>query len=95
MQTELNELEQYATALVLERAAWDAVRGSLPGSPGFDQERWQCWRKAVEAADQAAAKARATIALPQPAARHSPFFARAWPQAVRLPPILGGGKRAG
>jgi hypothetical protein len=94
MHTGLSELEEYATALALERAAWDSVRGSLPGSAGFDQERWQCWRKAVEAADLAAARARATIALPKPAHR-SPFFAMAWPQAVRLPPILGGSKRAG
>lgn len=94
MQTRLSGLEEYATALALERAAWNAVRGSLPGSAGFDQERWQCWRKAVEAADQAAARARTTIALPQPAHR-SPFFAKAWHQAVHLPPILGGSKRAG
>ena len=94
MQTGLSELEEYATALALERAAWDAVRGSLPGSSGFDEARWQRWRKAVEQADQAAARARTTtIAVTQPP-RRSPFFGKAWPRGVRLPPIFRG-KRAG
>jgi hypothetical protein len=94
MHTGLSELEEYATALAQERAAWDAVRGSLPGSAGFNQELWQSWRKAVDQADQAAARAKTTISLPAPTHR-SPFFGRPWQQAVRLPTILGGGKRAG
>ena len=95
MDTGLRELEQYATALAQERAAWDAVRGSLPGSANFDQDRWQYWRKAVEEADRAAARARTTIEVVPPAAPRPFFFRRAWPQAVRLPPILGGAKRVG
>lgn len=94
MTTGLSELEQYATAVALERAAWDEVRGKLPGSSSFDAERWQRWREAVEAADQAAAKARSTIEVAAPR-RDMPFFRKAWPQAVRLPPILGGAKRMG
>jgi hypothetical protein len=93
----VNQLEEYAMALARERAAWSAVRGNLPGSLGFDQERWQRWRSAVDEADLAAAKARTTIKIVQPAkpAGRSPLFARAWPTAVRLPPILGGSKRVG
>lgn len=94
MTTRSSELEQYATALALERAAWDDVRGRLPGSSSFDAQRWQRWRAAVEAADQAAAKARTTIEVAAPR-RHIPFFRKTWPQAVRLPPILGGAKRTG
>lgn len=94
MHTGLSELEEYATALAQERAAWDAVRGSLPGSSGFNQELWQRWRKAVDQADQAAARAKTTIAVPAPT-HHSPFFGKAWPHAVHLPAILGGAKRAG
>ena len=92
----VNQLEEYAMAVARERAAWNAVRGSLPGSLGFDQERWQHWRSAVDEADLAAAKARTTIKMVQPAkpASRLPLFARAWPTAVRLPPILGGSKRA-
>lgn len=92
--TGLSQLEAYATALADERAAWDAVKGHLPGSSGFDQARWQRWRNAVDEADQAAARARTTIAVIQPA-RRSPFFRRPWPGPVRLPSILGGTKRAG
>ena len=94
MDTGPSQLEEYAMALARERAAWEAVRGSLPGSPGYDQERWQRWRKAVDEADRAAARARTTIAVASPA-RRSPLFGKAWPAAVRLPSILGGSKRAG
>jgi hypothetical protein len=88
----VNRLEEYATALARERAAWNAVRGNLPGSLGFDQERWRLWRSAMDEADLAAAKVRTPIKIAQPASR-LPLFARAWPTAVRLPPILGGSKR--
>jgi hypothetical protein len=93
----VNRLEEYAMALARERAAWNAVRGHLPGTVGFDQERWQCWRSAMDEADRAAAKARTTIKIVQPskAASRSPLFARAWPSAVRLPRILGGSERVG
>ncbi|NPC54098.1 hypothetical protein [Caenimonas soli] len=95
MDTGLTQLEDYATALARERAAWEAVRGKLPGSLAFDQERWQCWRRAVDEADKAAAKARTTIAVVTKPTQRPPLFGRGWPQAVRLPPILGGSKRAG
>lgn len=89
------QLEEYAMALARERAAWEAVRGHLPGSLGFDQERWHSWRKAVDEADRAAATARTTIAVVPKPAHRPPLFGKGWPQAVRLPPILGGSKRAG
>ena len=93
----VNQLEEYAMAVARERAAWNAVRASLPGTLGFDQERWQCWRSAVDEADRAAAKARTTMKIvqpPKPAGR-LPLFARPWPAAVRLPLFLGGSKRVG
>jgi hypothetical protein len=93
----VNQLEEYALALARERAAWNAVRGNLPGSLGFDQERWQCWRSAMDEADRAAAKARTNIKIVQtckPASR-SLLFKRPWPTAVGLLPILGGSKRVG
>jgi len=90
----VNQLQEYAMAVAREKAAWNAVRGNLPGTQGFDQERWQCWRSAVDEADRAAMGARTTIKVVQPAKR-SPLFARAWPTAVRLPLILGGSKRVG
>ena len=61
----LSPLEEYAAALTFERAAWDAVRASLPGSSAFNQELWQRWRQAVDAADQAAERAKAAAAPPQ------------------------------
>ena len=61
----LSPLEEYAAALTFERAAWDAVRSSLPGSPAFNQELWQRWRQAVDAADQAAERAKAAAAPPK------------------------------
>jgi hypothetical protein len=93
----VNRLEEYARAVARENAAWNAVRGNLPGTEGFDQERWQCWRSAVDEADRAAMKARTAIKVVQPAkpARRTPSFARAWPAAVRLPLILGGSKDVG
>jgi hypothetical protein len=93
MDTAPSQLEEYAMALARERAAWEALRGSLPGSPSYDQERWQNWRKAVDEADRAAARARTTIAVASPA-HHSLWFRKAGP-ATRLPAILGGSKRAG
>ena len=92
----VNRLEEYARAVALENAAWNAVRGNLPGTQGFDQERWQCWRSAVDEADRAAVKARTAIkVVPAAPARRTPLFARAWPSAVRLPLILGGSKDVG
>jgi hypothetical protein len=92
----VNRLEEYAMALAREKAAWNAVRGSLPGSPHFDQESWQCWRSAVDEADHAAARARTTIKTLQPAKPpgRPPLFAR-WPASVRLPLVLGGSKHVG
>jgi hypothetical protein len=90
----VNQLEEYAMALARERAAWNEVRGHLPGTLGFDQERWKCWRSAMDEADCAAAKVRTTIKIVQPSKpARLPLFARAWPSAIRLPLILGGSKR--
>jgi hypothetical protein len=93
----VNQLEEYAMALARERAAWSAVRGNLPGTLGFDQERWQCWRSAVDEADRAAAKARTALKIVHSAKApsRSTLFARPWRAAVRLPLILGGSKRVG
>jgi len=88
----LNQLEEYAMALARERAAWSAVRGSLPGSLSFDHERWQHWRGAVDEADLAAIKAKTAAKIVQQAkpASRSRLFARSWPAAVRLLPLLRG-----
>ena len=43
---ELNE--ELLAAIAAERAAWSAVKESLPGTPSHDAEAWQAWRAAVE-----------------------------------------------
>jgi hypothetical protein len=37
----------YVEALKAERAAWDQVRESLPGSPAFDSSKWSAWQAAI------------------------------------------------
>ena len=94
MNTRRNSIEDYAAAVVREKLAWEAVKGSLPGSPGFSQELWMQWRAAVDEADGAAARAKSTTSMSVPAPAHrSPFFGRPWPKTVRLPPILRGRDR--
>lgn len=39
--------------MAAERAAWENVQASLPGSPHFDHEAWQQWCEAVRRADLA------------------------------------------
>lgn len=39
----------YREAVTAERAAWDAVRDKLPGSPQFDEDKWRSWRGAMSA----------------------------------------------
>lgn len=39
--------EELTAAIAAERAAWEKVKGNLPGSPGFDPTLWHHWREAV------------------------------------------------
>lgn len=83
-----NAMEDYARAVARERAAWEAVRGRLPGSPQFNPELWSRWRVAVEDADHAAAQAkRATALSARRAAPPVPFSGRGRPEAVQIPSI--------
>ena len=45
--------EAYAAAAAAERDAWEQVRNHLPGSAGFDAQKWQAWRDAVACAEEA------------------------------------------
>ena len=45
--------QAYSEALRKERAAWEALRGRLPGSADFDLAAWTAWREAVAASDEA------------------------------------------
>ena len=84
-------LGAYAAAVAKERAAWEAVRNTLPGSPGFDHELWRRWRCAVEESDEAAADAKAAVAkAPKERQTQSPFFGKPWPETVRLPSLRSG-----
>lgn len=38
----------YVEALKAERAAWDLVKESLPGSPAFDSSKWSAWQAAIK-----------------------------------------------
>lgn len=82
-------MEDYARAVALEKAAWEAVRHRLPGCAGFDQALWKRWRQAVDEADRAAAQARTLQAAPRPPL---PFLRRAFPPTVRQPAILNRGE---
>jgi len=43
----LDQRERYARAMSAEREAWTEVKHTLPGSPGFDEGKWQRWRAAL------------------------------------------------
>lgn len=78
-------MEEYARAVALEKAAWEAVRHRLPGCAAFDETLWKRWRQAVDHADDAAARAKTLLSAPlepHPAPR------KALPHAIWLAPIL-------
>ena len=80
-----NPMEDYARAVALERAAWEAVRHHLPGCAAYDDALWKRWRQAVDESDRAAARAKGLLsASPAPL----PLSGKAKPDFVRLPPIL-------
>jgi hypothetical protein len=88
MQVHSNPMEEYARAVALEKAAWEAVRHRLPGCAAFDETLWQRWRQAVDEADHAASRAKAQLsAVPT----RLPLFLKALPQAIRRPPIFNRG----
>lgn len=45
-------VRQYEQALAQEKQAWSQVN-ALPGRNGFDAQRWEYWRCAVEERDRA------------------------------------------
>ena len=45
--------EQYQQAIEAERAAFDAMKGSLPGHAQIDVDKWQAWQAAVRSSDEA------------------------------------------
>lgn len=85
MQVHSNPMEDYARAVALEKAAWEAVRHCLPGCAAFDEALWKRWRQAVAEADDAAARAKTLLSAPPPPLKS---FRKALPKAIRLPPIL-------
>jgi len=88
MHTGVNAIDDYAAAVASERQAWEAVRHHLPGSAGFSQELWRQWRLAVDAADQAAARAKRSISLAPATAAGTTVLGTPRPQPVQLPPIF-------
>ena len=46
MQRDLQE--ELAAAIAAERAAWEKVKGRLPGSPQYVEARWVTWQEAVQ-----------------------------------------------
>ena len=45
------QLSDYAAAVAQERAAWNAVKDRLPGTPSHNEQLWRRWREAVANAD--------------------------------------------
>jgi hypothetical protein len=77
-------IDEYARAVVLEQAAWAAVRHHLPGSAEFDRELWLQWRESIVRADQAAEQANiATRLCAEQSAAHRP-----WPRVMRFPALF-------
>lgn len=77
-------IDQYARAVSAERAAWEAVRQRLPGSPAFSPALWAVWRAAVEESDYAARRAKASSSRATRASGAS-LGDKGWPHAVPLP----------
>ena len=84
-----NPMEEYARAVALEKAAWEAVRQRLPGCAAFDETLWKRWRQAVDDADQAAALAKTLLSTAAPTPL--PLFRKTLQRAARLPPIVSRG----
>ena len=45
--------EAYAHAKAAEKAAWEAVKDRLPGTPDYSDELWQAWRESSRRNDEA------------------------------------------
>lgn len=88
MQPSAGAMDEYASAVASERAAWEAVRNRLPGTAGYSQELWKRWRACVDNADRAADRAKRALTQPQPA--DARIAGTRWVQAIRLPPIFSG-----
>ena len=50
---EKSPFDLYQEAMDAERAAWLALKGALPGSPNFDQSKWDAWQIALRRSDAA------------------------------------------
>ena len=57
-----HQIASYLATLAVERKAWEAVEDCLPGSSTFDVVKWEAWRQAVKASDEA----RRALPLPSP-----------------------------
>jgi hypothetical protein len=76
-------LDQFARAVIAERAAWEAVRNRLPGSPTFSPALWAMWRAAVEESDYAARRAKAAAAKPARTANGT-YAGKGWSHATTV-----------
>lgn len=47
-----NPYEEYAAAMAAEKAAWEAVKDRLPGTPRYDLALWENWRQSIARADR-------------------------------------------
>jgi len=95
MQMDPSPMEEYARALAQEKAAWEAVRNRLPGSADYSQDLWMRWRTAVDAADQAACRAKKSAALPPTRSPGSRSMRTLLAPGVAFPPSLSGGRGHG
>jgi hypothetical protein len=66
--------KRYVEAMGHEREAWNEVKHTLPGSPGFDEGKWRRWRAALDAV----AKALDDTRLPQQAQARRHRAGREW-----------------
>lgn len=88
MQPRPDAMDDYASAVASEQAAWAAVRHRLPGTANFNQDLWLRWRTCVEEADRAAGRANSRYGAPQAVAGAVGREPGRWPPAIRLPPIF-------
>jgi hypothetical protein len=58
--------EKYAAAIAAERAAWNAVRDKLPGTPAYSSELWKTWREAAVRSDTVRREVIAALGRPVP-----------------------------
>lgn len=43
----------FQEAIDTERAAWAALKDAMPGTPNFDQAKWDAWQAALRRSDEA------------------------------------------